>query len=179
MNRRTVRSGLLAATATATALVTAGLPAAQAAHAAPGTHDRAATQGIVAQVRQATAQYRDVSVALAAGYFPTGECTEEAAGGMGIHYLNPSLIAPGAPVDPTKPQLLLYGPDGKGGLRLLGAEFFQPEVGQPRPMLGGEPFNGPMPGHEEGMPTHYDLHVWTEVANPTGVFSSFNPRVSC
>jgi hypothetical protein len=26
---------------------------------------------------------------------------------------------------------------------------------------------------------HYDLHVWTEVANPAGVFAPFNPKVAC
>jgi hypothetical protein len=29
------------------------------------------------------------------------------------------------------------------------------------------------------MPVHYDLHVWTHKANPAGVFSPFNPKVSC
>lgn len=43
----------------------------------------------------------------------------------------------------------------------------------------GQPFDGPMPGHEPGMPVHYDLHVWVGRANPAGVFSPWNPKVSC
>ena len=29
------------------------------------------------------------------------------------------------------------------------------------------------------MPWHVDLHVWTHVANPAGVFASWNPNVTC
>jgi len=48
-----------------------------------------------------------------------------------------------------------------------------------RPVLLGQPFDGPMPGHGPGMPVHYDLHVWTHKANPAGVFAPWNPKVSC
>ncbi|GGC18339.1 hypothetical protein [Cellulomonas carbonis] len=146
---------------------------------ASATHSRAAVGGLVAEVRRATAQYRDVQVALDAGYVPVSGCETSPDGGMGIHYLNPGLVAPGAPVDPATPQILLYGPDAEGGLRLLGVEYWQPAVGQPTPVLGGRPFDGPMPGHSPDMPVHYDLHVWTEVANPDGVFAAWNPHVTC
>lgn len=132
----------------------------------------------MASIRQAIDPYRDAEAATADGYVPVSGCEESEAGGMGYHYLNVEVASSGV-IDPAKPTILLYGPDAAGGLRLLGAEWWQPDMGQPRPFLGGEPFNGPMPGHDEHMPTHYDLHVWTHVANPAGVFAPWNPRVSC
>ena len=169
--------------ATTAALVLAGLGTAllvpaTSAGADPGRHDRADSRGTVAQVRQAIAPFRDVDAAVAAGYLPVGGCESSPEGGMGVHYLNPAHGAPG-PVDPAKPAILLYAPDDDGRLQLLGAEYWQPAVGQPTPTLAGEPFDGPMPGHGPGMPVHYDLHVWTEVANPSGVFAPWNPKVVC
>ncbi len=148
------------------------------AGADPGQHDRAETRGLVAHIRKATAQYRDLAVARDAGYHPVGHCVASPEGGMGVHYLKQEYAAPG-PVDPAKPALLLYAPDRNGTPQLVAVEYFQPDVGQIRPTLDGEPFDGPMPGHEPGMPAHFDLHVWTEVANPDGVFTSWNPKVEC
>jgi hypothetical protein len=168
----------------AAALVAAGaasltlLPGGTSAVADPGAHDRAASRGTVAEVRKAIAPFRDVTVALQAGYVPVSPCETSPQGGMGIHYMNPALATPGA-VDPARPAVLLYAPDGAGGVRLLGAEYWQPAVGQPTPTLAGQPFDGPMPGHTPQMPEHYDLHVWTHVANPAGVFAPWNPAVRC
>jgi hypothetical protein len=36
-----------------------------------------------------------------------------------------------------------------------------------------------MPGHQPGMPIHYDLHVWLWMDNPSGMFAPWNPRVRC
>jgi hypothetical protein len=86
-----------------------------------------------------------------------------------------------APLDPARPPILLYSTDGE----LLGAEYLVPDADQDlttdgdRPELFGRPFDGPMPGHEPGMPVHYDLHLWVGEANPDGVFSAWNPRVRC
>jgi hypothetical protein len=162
----------------AAAIAAALLPTASAG-AAPGEHDRAASTGTVAQVRQAIDAYRDVDAAVAAGYVPVSGCESSPEGGMGVHYLNPELVEIGDVRDPAKPQVLLYGPDRSGGLRLLGAEYWQPDVGQPAPRLAGERFDGPMPGHGGDMPVHYDLHVWTHVANPAGVFAPWNRAVRC
>ena len=102
---------------------------------------------------------------------------------MGVHYLNPALAAQ-AP-DATRPSILLYAPTGDGGMRLLGAEWFQADADQDvhtdadRPTLFGQPFDGPMPGHNPMMPVHYDLHVWLFDSNPAGVFAAWNPSVRC
>lgn len=41
------------------------------------------------------------------------------------------------------------------------------------------PFDGPMLGHEQGMPVHSDLHVWLYKHNPAGMLEPWNPAVSC
>ena len=46
----------------------------------------------------------------------------------------------------------------------------------------GQPFDGPMEGHEPLMPHgmhHYDLHVWLWKENPACLFSPTNPRLTC
>jgi hypothetical protein len=48
-----------------------------------------------------------------------------------------------------------------------------------RPSIFGQPFDGPMPGHNPAMPVHYDLHVWLSADNPSGLFAQFNPSLSC
>lgn len=141
--------------------------------------------------RAALAKYRDVLTAVRDGYLSTVACTEfpepghagetpHPAGGMGIHLLNPALI--GQPLDPTKPQVLIYEPVGDT-LRLIAAEWFVPvQVSAERPSLFGRPFDGPMDGHEPIMPAalrHWDLHVWLWKDNPAGVFSSTNPALKC
>lgn len=139
----------------------------------------ASQAALLAEVRAATARFHDVEVAIAEGYESTHECASSPAGAMGIHFINAALIAPGAPVDPTKPPVLMYGPSASGGLELWGVEFFEPEVGQPVPVFGNQLFDGPMPGHDEHMPVHYDLHVWIGMHNPAGIHAPFNPALSC
>jgi hypothetical protein len=48
-----------------------------------------------------------------------------------------------------------------------------------RPSLFGEPFDGPMEGHQPGQPVHYDLHARVWKHNPAGELAQFNPEVGC
>ncbi len=137
------------------------------------------------RARDATRKFRDVAVARAAGYATSGECAQDPKyGGMGIHYSNPELVADGK-LDVTKPEILVYQPLPDGELRLGAVEYFQADADQDlatdpdRPSLFGLPFDGPMLGHEPGMPIHYDLHVWLYNHNPAGLFAAWNPRVRC
>ncbi len=100
-------------------------------------------------------------------------------------------------LDPSRPETLLYEPQKNGQLRLVGVEYFAvaltangpyfgpppppppPAFVTPRPTLFGQDFDGPMPGHDAGMPWHFDLHVWLWRNNPRGMFSPFNPKVTC
>jgi len=155
------------------------------ASAATGVTDPAMLQEL-AEVRQATAKYHDVNVAIADGYMPTTSCVASPAGGMGFHYVNPTL-ARDSNINLTTPEILLYASVG-GELKLVGVEYLFgigrpdapiPDPAPPSPILFGRTFNGPMLGHEPGMPPHYDLHVWVWQANPEGIFTQFNPNVSC
>jgi hypothetical protein len=134
-------------------------------------------------VRAATAKYSDVKVAAADGYIEGSPCESSPDGTMGIHYFNPALARPG--LDPLHPEVLLYLPNGKGALKLVGVEYFQADADQDletsddRPSLFGQGFQGPMLGHNPQMPIHYDLHVWVHEANPAGVFAQWNAAIHC
>ena len=144
------------------------------------------------QARAALDKYRDPVLAVHDGYFSTIGCIEYpeggregtmqyAPGGMGIHFLNLQLVGP--TLDPAKPQVLIYEPDGDK-LRLVAAEWFMPlqGAGQSRPVIFGKELEGPMEGHHPLMPTgmhHYDLHVWLWKTNPAGTFAATNPALKC
>jgi hypothetical protein len=137
------------------------------------------------EVRRATRAFRDVDAARAAGYKAAPDCAHDPKyGAMGIHYANPSLVADGR-LDPLHPEILVYQPHGDGTLSLGAVEYFQPDADQDldtdgdKPSLFGVPFDGPMLGHEPGMPKHYDLHVWLYKHNPAGLFAAWNPQVRC
>lgn len=196
---RAIRTGTLprlsrmAATATvaaallATSVVTGTAAMAHDAEEAPhgsSAHSRDDGAGRqLAALKKSLAVYQEVAAATAAGYVPVSECTVSDLGGMGVHYLKPALAAQ-AP-DPAHPAILLYLPTSTGDMRLLGAEWFQADADQDlstdtdRPTLFGQPFNGPMAGHDPMMPVHYDLHVWLYDNNPAGVFAPWNPSVHC
>lgn len=138
--------------------------------------------GTLSVVRQVTAKYHDVQVALADGYVPVSPCVAGEDGVMGIHYANPALL--GQSVDVRRPAMLLYVP-GDDGLELAGVEYFQADADQDvttdgdRPSVLGQAFDGPMAGHGGGMPVHYDLHVWVWKHNPAGTFAEYNPALVC
>lgn len=144
-------------------------------------------------IRDALRKYEDPIVAVHDGYFSTLGCVEIVpaeddaerirypAGSMGVHFLNPAAIGP--ELDPSRPQILLYEPV-EGGLRLVGAEWFVPLATgvAERPVLFGQPFDGPMEGHHPLMPEglhHWDLHVWLFKPNPNGLFSPTHADLSC
>jgi hypothetical protein len=135
------------------------------------------------EVRKATKQFRDVRVALAAGYEPAKDCVATHEGGMGIHYANEKLIRDPR-IDKRRPEVLVYEPRGERR-RLVAVEYFRVDADGrldtdgDRPRLFGRGFDGPMEGHEPGMPVHYDLHAWIFKHNPAGVFAPYNPRVTC
>ncbi|HSE94613.1 MAG TPA: hypothetical protein VLD61_01900 [Methylomirabilota bacterium] len=133
------------------------------------------------QTRAALVKYQDVIAAVHDGYFSTIGCVEYPEGGMGIHFVNMTLLGP-VP-DPMRPQILLYEPVGDK-LVLVGAEWFIPlSTGvKEHPRLFGQPFDGPMDGHTPLQPAslrHYDLHVWLFKPNSLGMFKRANPDVKC
>jgi hypothetical protein len=159
---------------------------------APAAAETKAAAADLAAIRAALKKYEDPYVAVHDGYFSSVGCVEIGKpgapghvaykpGGMGIHFINMSLVGP-VP-DPSKPPVLLYEPVGDK-LRLTGAEWFVPLATgvKGRPTLWGQPFDGPMMGHPPLLPmdlTHYDLHVWLYKKNPLGMFAPTNPEVKC
>jgi hypothetical protein len=159
--------------------------------ARPASADETYAQEIEG-VRQALAKYQDVYAAVRDGYFSTVGCVHYtgatvdghmnyAKGAMGIHFFSPARLGP-VP-DPANPPILLYEPAGDG-LRLVGVEWFVPLASgvAERPVLFGQPFQGPMEGHEPLLPrevAHYDLHAWLFKDNPLGLFAPTNPDVNC
>jgi hypothetical protein len=157
----------------------------------------------LAAVRQATAQFHDISAAYAAGYTTENEpCVASPAGVMGVHAPNFSLIGDQA-VDAMRPELLLYEPQRDGRFKLVGVEYFQVvllrnrqtqaveprfdaapwdpgqyEVVNPAPQLFGQTFHldpPPVPT----VPWHWSLHAWIWAHNPSGIFADWNPSLRC
>jgi len=160
-----------------------------AAAAAPATAEEP-TQAELDAVREALVKYKDPYVAVRDLYLSTVGCVhydgmkmpghmEYPKGGMGVHFVNLTIQGP---LDPKRPNVLVYEPvDGK--LQLVAAEWLVPvTVAKERPVLFGQPFQGPMEGHEPLIPqdfVHYDLHAWLFKDNPNGMFSPTNPDVTC
>lgn len=150
--------------------------------------------GLVAAVRQATAKYQDVKKAEADGYGAVLGCVSGAEeGGMGVHYLNPALVGPlnnppqHSTLDVAHPQLLVYEPLSNGKLQLVAVEYLAIAGGDygwdangvGPPILMGQLFDYMDAPNRFGQPAFYSLHVWAWKFNPEGVFSMWNPRVSC
>ena len=142
-------------------------------------------------MRQALEKYQDPYNAVRDLYLSTVGCVhysgerieghmEYPKGAMGIHFVN--LTVSGPEPDPMRPNVLIYEPDGDK-LRLVAAEWLVPlAAAKERPTLLGQPFQGPMEGHEPLIPkdfVHYDLHAWLFKDNPLGMFSPTNPDVKC
>jgi len=134
-------------------------------------------------VKRVTDRFENVNAAEARGYVLGSPCESSPQGGMGFHYINPAAIQD-PKLDPLKPEVLLYA-QATGGLQLIGVEYMKVDADQSlttdgdRPTLFARAFDGPMLGHAPGMPIHYDLHVWLQKRNPSGMFAQWNPEVSC
>ena len=143
------------------------------------------------RLRQSLEKYQDYKVAVRDLYLSTVGCIhysgekiagymEYPKGAMGVHFVN--LTVQGPP-DPMKPNVLIYEPVGRE-LKLVAVEWLVPLTPdtKQRPSLFGQPFMGPMEGHEPLIArqyVHYDLHAWLFKDNPLGMFAATNPDVSC
>lgn len=125
-------------------------------------------------IRQATARFHSTEQAIAAGYAPTEHCVASPAGGMGMHWGNRNLVDPF--FVPDQPEVLLYEPRPHGQPKLVAVEYVVLDVGQQRPELDGHLFD--VGGTPNPLP-HWSLHVWLYRDNPNGMFTPFNPAVTC
>lgn len=128
-----------------------------------------------ALVRDANQRFEDVDVALAEGYTAQPCVSGPNGGAMGVHYVHEGHLADDE-LDVSRPEALMYEPQGNGETELVGVEFIT--------------FSGPavLEGHlvhhvgapnRYGLDPFYELHVWAWRENPHGTFADFNPSVSC
>lgn len=139
------------------------------------------TLNMLANLREATAKYHRIEVAMEDGYAQGSECVSSPSGGMGYHYVNSEEVD--GNYDPTKPEALLYEMGKNGQMKLVGVEFIIVKdawdaESEMIPYFGMREFDTvskPIP-----LPfDNYQLHVWLWKNNPNGIFMMFNPQVSC
>jgi hypothetical protein len=123
-------------------------------------------------------------------------------GAMGVHYFRPDLLGVTAPPNPrvdgtstytdfNLPAVLIYEPQADGSMQLVAVEnlvfkaSWAAAGNTVAPTFHGVPFDDmeddPATALDEAhnfMP-HYDRHVWLYRENPNGVFTPFNPTVTC
>jgi hypothetical protein len=125
----------------------------------------------------ATAGYQDVATAEAAGYGSSlatlGCFTDPERGGMGVHYIDQSLMD--GRVDITKPEALVYELDANGKITgLVAHEYIVPIDAWTKstpPQLFGMDF------HQHPTLPLWVLHTWLWKDNPSGIFQDWNPAV--
>jgi hypothetical protein len=123
-------------------------------------------------------------------------------GAMGIHYFRPDMLGITAPPNPRvngagthtdflKPAVLLYEPHADGSLELVGVENLVfakawKDAGHAAPpsfhgVVYDTMVDDPATPIDEAhnFAPHHDRHVWLYRENPNGVFTPFNPRVTC
>ena len=182
------RARWVAAAATFGIALVAGLSTAAASSgstAAPDTREKK-----VEIIRTATDEYHNIAAAEAAGYVPFTDVNGKSCiamkgmGAMGVHYVNPTLIADPS-IDPTAPEALVYAPEQDGTLRLAAVEYLvdkaawdasnpaAPEI------FKDQPFSVTQAPNRYGLDTFYSQHVWVWKFNPAGLLAMWNPTVNC
>jgi hypothetical protein len=143
------------------------------------------SQSLIEKVRNATARYRDINVALAEGWAPATPCVSGPdAGAMGVHFNQPARKADGT-VSGDAPQFLIYEPMSDGAMRLVGVEFlvtvsdWENKNGAVPAVLEGNLMNLVPTPNRYGLPAFYEMHVWAWEDNPKGTFADWNTRVNC
>lgn len=127
-------------------------------------------------LRQVTAGFDDIDTARAAGYVEqmTPCWYHRDNGGQGYHFARPDLID--GSVSLQQPELVMYEPQANGSLEFLGVEYIVPFtewLASGPPTLLGRTFM------RNEVLEIYVLHVWVGRDNPAGMFSDWNPNVSC
>lgn len=147
------------------------------------SENQAATGTLVKTVRLDTARFQDMSVAEAAGYGLLHGCVSSSGeGAMGVHYVKGDLVGDGV-LDASNPEALIY--EFKNGkATLVGVEYVAiAEVWDAShegpPVLNGQLFDYRGSPNRYGIPAFYELHVWAWKANSLGIFSDWNPNVTC
>ena len=140
---------------------------------------------------------------------PANRCETAAAmglpkelGGMGIHYFRPDLLGIDGPPNPKvngtgvhtdfrTPAILIYEPRADGSLELVAVEnlvfekAWKAAGNAAPPSFHGSQYermaDDPATAMDEAhhFEPHYDKHVWLYRTNPKGMYTPFNPAVTC
>jgi hypothetical protein len=140
---------------------------------------------LIQAVRDATEQFKNASDAEEAGYALTFGCVSGGDfGAMGLHFVNFPFVLDGE-IDAARPEIILYEPLPRGGVRITGADYLvlaedwdRNHPGSP-PELMGQLFHLFESPNRFGLPPFYTLHVWAWKGNSAGTFSNWNPDVKC
>jgi hypothetical protein len=167
-------------------LTLATLPLALSLLATGGQSAFAAPSPLIDKVRDATARFRDINVAIAEGWVQGTPCVSGPdTGAMGVHFVLSARIAAGV-LKADQPEALIYEPLANGAFRLVGVEFIvlasvwekqNPAGGTPA--LEGDLLNYISAPNRFGLPAFYELHVWAWENNPKGSFADWNTAVTC
>jgi len=141
---------------------------------------------LVDKVRNATARYININVALAEGWVTATPCVSGPdSGAMGVHLVLPARLSSGV-LDPEQPEALIYEPMANGAMRLVGVEFIVLEsvwtMNNPAggvPALEGNLLNYIGAPNRFGLPAFYEMHVWAWEQNPKGSYADWNTHVTC
>ncbi len=133
--------------------------------------------GDLERLRAATAPFRDLGAAQAAGYpTATPACLSDSTlGGMGHHYVNRAHVD--GRLELEHPEILLYAPVPNGAPKLVAVEYIIPYRILSRdaeaPRIFGQALQ-----RSDPLKLWY-LHVWVWEENPAGLFADWNPKVAC
>jgi hypothetical protein len=144
------------------------------------------TSPLIEKVRAATAQFRDINVALHAGWIVATPCVSGPdTGAMGVHLVMASRLADGI-ISADEPEALIYEPLPGGAMRLVGVEFIEiagdwtaRHPNGPPPALEGNLMNLIGEPNRYDLPALWELHVWAWEDNPKGNYADWNTHVSC
>jgi hypothetical protein len=123
-------------------------------------------------------------------------------GAMGVHYFRPDLLGITEPPSPRvdgvgthtdfrKPSILIYEPQADGSMALVAVEnlvfakSWKATGKSAPPTFHGVPYDtmvdDPATRTDAAhmFAPHFDRHVWIYRDNPNGIFTPFNPAVTC
>jgi hypothetical protein len=129
------------------------------------------------RIRTATAAFKSLDAAVAAGYQRNvPQCiAHPTLGGMGYHHTNDALRDDKLDLD--HPEILVYGKTSTGEYRLNGVEFYVPFSAHPRTSAPPEIMGHQLTPFDPGK--FWYLHVWVWTDNPSGMFADWDPDVKC
>lgn len=144
-------------------------------------------QAHLAELRQATAAYHDINVALGQGFVLgiNGGVTlcvaHPTLGAMGYHYSRQDRFDD-VTINELEPEVLVYHTAEDGSLELGAVEWVVPKaaweavhgVGAPPPVVYGVALTVINPALN-----WYVAHAWIWKPNPTGILMDWNPTVTC